>query len=172
MTLPGQNYSNTFLFLSKNYALKLSITWATNIAPRYRLCLPSCGCGFQSQAHHLRFFNLYNWNCNEKRTKINEKEAGIGPFLKKLFITFWTDHSYCFSLGGGIQTFTFPPKSFTTPTTFCGKTFCVYTKFCSQWHSVFGRLWPLNCKLFQSINNLFVGNSFGAASVTGFGHFL
>ena len=83
MTLPGQNYSNTFLFLSKNYALKLSITWATNIAPRYRLCLPSCGCGFQSQAHHLRFFNLYNWNCNEKRTKINEKEAGIGPFLKK-----------------------------------------------------------------------------------------
>ena len=83
MTLPGQNYSNTFLFLSKNYALKLSITWVANIAPRYRLCLPSCGCGFQSQAHHLRFFNLYNWNCNEKRTKINEKEAGIGPFLKK-----------------------------------------------------------------------------------------
>ena len=32
---------------------------------------------------HLHFFNLYYWNCNEKRTKINKKEAGIGPFLKK-----------------------------------------------------------------------------------------
>ena len=29
------------------------------------------------------FFNLY-WNCDEKRTKINKKEAGIGPFFKKL----------------------------------------------------------------------------------------
>ena len=29
------------------------------------------------------FFNLYNWCLNEKRTKINEKEAGIGPFSKR-----------------------------------------------------------------------------------------
>ena len=30
----------------------------------------------------MLFFNLY-WNCNEKRTKISKKEAGIGPFFKK-----------------------------------------------------------------------------------------
>ena len=31
----------------------------------------------------MLFFSLYYWNCNEKRTKINKKEAWIGPFLKK-----------------------------------------------------------------------------------------
>ena len=40
--------------------------------------------GFESQAHHLHFFQFV-LNCNEKRTKINKKEAGIDPFfLKKL----------------------------------------------------------------------------------------
>ena len=36
------------------------------------------------------FFNLYYWNCNEKRTKINKKEAGIGPLrtISKLSIHF------------------------------------------------------------------------------------
>ena len=31
------------------------------IAPWFRLCLPSCGPGFESQAHHLRFFKKYNF---------------------------------------------------------------------------------------------------------------
>ena len=30
------------------------------------------------------FFNLNFSNCNEKRTKINKKEAGIGPFFEKI----------------------------------------------------------------------------------------
>ena len=60
------------------------------IAQWIRLRLPSCHPGFESQAHHLHFFQftlfkLYichlNWNVN--RTKINKKEARIGPFLKK-----------------------------------------------------------------------------------------
>ena len=55
-------------------------TWVAVIAPWFCLCLPSCGPRFESQAHHLCFFNLY-WNCNEKRTKINKKEAWIVPFL-------------------------------------------------------------------------------------------
>ena len=54
------------------------------IAPWFRLRLPSCCPGFESQAYHLCFFNLY-WNCNEKRTEIKQKEAGIGPFFKKTF---------------------------------------------------------------------------------------
>ena len=56
--------------------------WVAAIAPWFCLRLPSCGPGFESQAHHLCFFNLYYWNCNEKIMKINKKEAGIGPFLK------------------------------------------------------------------------------------------
>ena len=36
-------------------------------APWFRLRLPSCSPGFESQAQHLRFFNLYNWCWNELR---------------------------------------------------------------------------------------------------------
>ena len=59
------------------------------IAQWISLRLPSCCPGFESQAHHLCFFQfilfkLYichlNWNV--KTTKINIKQAGIGPFLK------------------------------------------------------------------------------------------
>ena len=32
---------------------------AAAIAQWYHLCLPSCSRGFESQAHHLRSFNLY-----------------------------------------------------------------------------------------------------------------
>ena len=54
-------------------------------APWFRLRLPSCDRGFKSQAHHLRFFNLYYWNCNEKRTKINKRgRSGLAHFFKKV----------------------------------------------------------------------------------------
>ena len=60
--------------------------WAT-IAPWFHLRLPSSGPGFESQVQHLCFFDLYFWNWNKKRTKINEKETGIGQYLMK-----WNDH--------------------------------------------------------------------------------
>ena len=48
------------------------------------LCFPSCCPGFESQVHHLRFyqfkFEFKLWHV--EKTKINRKEAGIGPFLK------------------------------------------------------------------------------------------
>ena len=44
------------------------------IAPWFRLRLPSCGPRFESQAHHLCFFQK-----NENK----QKEAGIGPFKKR-----------------------------------------------------------------------------------------
>ena len=53
------------------------------IAPWFRLHLPTCGRWFESQAYHLSFFNLYYWNGNEKRTKINKKRPRLGHFLKK-----------------------------------------------------------------------------------------
>ena len=54
-----------------------------SLAPYYRLRLPSCVRGFESQAHNLCFFNLYYWNCNEKRSKINKKDRDWTIFLKK-----------------------------------------------------------------------------------------
>ena len=63
----------------------LRIVGVAAIAPWFRLRLPSCGLGFESQAHHLCFFNLY-WNCNKKRTKINKKRPGLAHFLKDLRI--------------------------------------------------------------------------------------
>ena len=53
------------------------------IAPWFHLCLQSCGPGFESQAHHLPFLNLYYWNCIEKITKINKKRLGLAHFFKK-----------------------------------------------------------------------------------------
>ena len=53
------------------------------IAQWIRLRLPSCRPGFESQAHHLSFyqfiFELYHVEKDENK----QKEAGIGPFLKK-----------------------------------------------------------------------------------------
>ena len=67
------------------------------IAQWIRLRLPSCRPRFESQAHHLRFFQfilfkLYichlNWSV--KRTKIKEKEAGIGPLKKTIILALTT----------------------------------------------------------------------------------
>ena len=49
------------------------------IAPWFRLRLPSCGPGFESQAHHLRFFQFVLKLYQEKNEN-KQKEAGIGPF--------------------------------------------------------------------------------------------
>ena len=65
--------------------LKLPVEGGAAVAQWIRSRLPSCRPGFESQAHHLCFFNLnLNLNCNVlKRRKETEKGAGIGLFLKK-----------------------------------------------------------------------------------------
>ena len=45
------NFNNIFV---TKFCLRVAA-----IAPWLRLCLPTCGPGFESQAKHLRFFNLY-----------------------------------------------------------------------------------------------------------------
>ena len=55
------------------------------IAKWIRLCLPSCGPGLESEAHHLRFYSqilYYICHCIEKRTKINKEEPGFGPYFR------------------------------------------------------------------------------------------
>ena len=53
------------------------------IDPWFRLRLPSCGPGFKSQAHHLRFFQFVLLKLYRGNNENKEKEAGIGPFFKK-----------------------------------------------------------------------------------------
>ena len=53
------------------------------IAQWNHLRLPSCRPWFKSQACHLHFFIYLCCICHVKRAKINKKEAGFGPFLKK-----------------------------------------------------------------------------------------
>ena len=48
------------VFTSLTFELaKIHLKWMAAIAPWFCLRLPSCGPVFESQAHHLRFFNLY-----------------------------------------------------------------------------------------------------------------
>ena len=52
------------------------------IAPCFRLRLPSCGPRFESQAHHLRFFQFVLKLWREKNEN-KQKEAGIRLIFKK-----------------------------------------------------------------------------------------
>ena len=56
---------------------------AAAIAPWFRLRLPSCGPGFESQVHHLRFFQFVLLKLYRENDENKQKEAGIGPFFLK-----------------------------------------------------------------------------------------
>ena len=49
------------------------------IAAGFRLHLPTCRPVFESQAHHLHFNQFIFELFHLEKTKINQKEAGIGP---------------------------------------------------------------------------------------------
>ena len=55
--------------------------WGAAIAPWFRLGLPSCGPGFESQAHHLCFFQFVLLKFYPENNENKQKEAGIGPFF-------------------------------------------------------------------------------------------
>ena len=55
------------------------------IAPWFRLRLPSCGPGFESQALHLWFYQFVLLKLYRENNEIKQKEAGIGPFFEKNF---------------------------------------------------------------------------------------
>ena len=57
--------------------------WVAAIAPWFRLRLPSCGPRFESQAHHLCFFQFVLLKLYRENHENKQKEAGIGPFFKK-----------------------------------------------------------------------------------------
>ena len=68
-----------------NSALKYSL-WVAAIAPWFRLRLPSCVPGFDSQALHLRFFQFVLLKLYRENNENKQKEAGIGPFKKNIVI--------------------------------------------------------------------------------------
>ena len=61
----------------------LELEWVGAIAPRFCLRLPSCGPGFESQAHHLCFFQFVLLKLYQENNENKQKEARIGPYLKK-----------------------------------------------------------------------------------------
>ena len=56
---------------------------AAAIAQWFHLCIPSCGPGFEFQAHYRNFFNLYYRNWNEIRTKLKRKRGRDWPIFTK-----------------------------------------------------------------------------------------
>ena len=65
------------------FSFFLQPNWVATIAPWFRLHLPSCSPGFESQAHHLRIFQFVLLKMYRENNENKQKEAGIGPFLKK-----------------------------------------------------------------------------------------
>ena len=82
---------------------KMSITVAA-IAQWNHQRLPSCGPGFKSQAHQLRFliyivqiiYLSLEWDCEKNKNK--EKVAGIGQFFSEK-LSIWHLAQGCFNLG-------------------------------------------------------------------------
>ena len=75
-----------WLYLSL-YMIVVVATMFKNLplwSPRFCLCLPLSGPQVRIRSTPLSFFSLYYWNLIDKRSKINQKEAGIGP----LYLTF------------------------------------------------------------------------------------
>ena len=70
------------------------------IAPWFHLRLPFCGPGFESQAHHLSFFNLHYWNCIEKMAKINKKRPGLAHVFNNKLCRCWWKSLISFLLNG------------------------------------------------------------------------
>ena len=74
---------------SKNLCINLNIGWGATISQWIHLRLPSCRPGFSTK-HTIYAFSILKisncmfvtWNWNVKRTKINEKRAGL-DHLKK-----------------------------------------------------------------------------------------
>ena len=62
---------------------KLQFCGVAAIAPWFCLRLPSCSPGFKSQALHLCFFQFVLLKLYRENNENKQKEAGIGPFLKK-----------------------------------------------------------------------------------------
>ena len=60
-------------------------TWGAAIAQWICLHPPSCCPRFESQAHHLSFYQFIFELCHVEKDENKQKEVGIGPFFSKKF---------------------------------------------------------------------------------------
>ena len=66
--------------------------WGAAIAQWIRLSLPSYYPVFESQTHHVRFYQFKFDLWRFEKAEINRKAAGIGPFKKKRKFSFDQTH--------------------------------------------------------------------------------
>ena len=62
---------------------KKGALWAATMVPWFCLCLPSCGRGFKSQAHHLSFFSICIIEIVMRKGQKQKKRGRVGPIFKK-----------------------------------------------------------------------------------------
>ena len=78
------------MFENQSFSTKLVVYQeyldAAAIAQMFHLHLPSCGPEFESQAHHLCFFKFALLKLQCEKNEYKQKEARIGPFLKKEYL--------------------------------------------------------------------------------------
>ena len=79
-------FNLTGKFLVNFYRCKVFDRVVAAIAPWFHLRLPSCGPGFESQAHHLCFFSICIEILMRKERKINKKRPGLAHFFQKKYL--------------------------------------------------------------------------------------
>ena len=86
-----------------NWNLLIGCSWSRDKFPPIRgatvvqwiqLRLPSCHPGFESQAHHLRFYQIIFELWHVGWTKINRERPGLPHFLKKFHQLFCIENSH------------------------------------------------------------------------------
>ena len=73
--------------------VKYNKVWVAAIAPWFRLRLPSCGPGFESQAHHLCFFQFVLLKLYQENNENKQKRPELAHFYKIYIMRSCT--SYC-----------------------------------------------------------------------------
>ena len=99
MKVPSKKFFVVLAF-AQHFMSMLRLHWAV-IAQWIRLRLPNCCPRFESQGHHLHFFQfikftlcICNLNWNLKRTKINKKRPGLALFKKGITVRL-TSYLFC-----------------------------------------------------------------------------
>ena len=87
-TLTRYTTSETLIWLHIAWTPAATPSWKTSWVTTILLSSVVLSAAVSSNPKHTiyAFFNLYYWNYNEKRTKIKQKEAGIGPFKKQFTV--------------------------------------------------------------------------------------
>ena len=68
---------------------KVSEYMVAAIAPWFRLCLQSCSLGFESQAHHLHFFQFVLLKLYGENNENKQKRGRDWPIFRSKRVLYW-----------------------------------------------------------------------------------